>query len=239
MALFSKVSGVLCLVFFLLALALTPSNAISTTYSEGINYGGGACNYEGNFRDSPFFYNGLTAYVPRSKYNGGKGCGTCYEVSCKNNPSCKSGSVTVRAVGKQGDDFLLSSTAWDKIVRDRSAGRVEIKYRSVDCPKSANMAVKIMPGSNAYWFAAQILGGAKAGGVEKVEISKDGSSWKSMSAQGESATWIMNPAKEIVDAGRKVSLRVTAVGGGSQAVLTDIIPAKWSAGKTYESSGNF
>ncbi|CAI5949657.1 unnamed protein product [Closterium sp. NIES-64] len=147
------------------------------------------------------------------------------------------GSVMVRAVGQGG--FNLNSPAWDKIVRDRAAGSVEIDYRSVDCPSSRNMAVRIENDSNAYNFVLQILGAAKSGGVEKVEISKDGRDWKSMKNNGWGATWVLNPAKDIVDAGRKVSVRVTAVGGGQQVVLQDVIPSKWSGGKIYESSTNF
>ncbi|GJP47947.1 hypothetical protein CLOM_g7115 [Closterium sp. NIES-68] len=201
MAHVSKISGGLCLAFFLLALALTPASAVFTSFSVGLNDGGGACNYKGDFRDSPFFNGGLTAYIPQSQYNGGKGCGTCYEVSCKNHKSCRGGSVTVRAVGKQGNgDFLLSSTAWDKIVRDRAAGRVEIKYRGVECPSNGTFAVRVMPGSNPYWFAIQILGVVDA--VEKVEISKDASSWTSLRAMGESATWVLGSgAEKIVGVG--------------------------------------
>ncbi|CAI5501016.1 unnamed protein product, partial [Closterium sp. Naga37s-1] len=147
------------------------------------------------------------------------------------------GNVMVRAVGQGG--FNLNSPAWDKIVRDRAAGSVEIDYRSVDCPSSRTMAVRIENDSNAYNFVLQILGAAKSGGVEKVEISKDGRDWKSMTNNGWGATWVLNPAKDIVDAGRKVSVRVTAVGGGQQVVLQDVIPSKWSGGKIYESSTNF
>ncbi|GJP31766.1 hypothetical protein CLOM_g8873 [Closterium sp. NIES-68] len=245
MALTSNLNSRLHLSFFLLAAVLTvtpgASATYTATYSEGINYGGGACNYEGDFSNSPFFDDGMTAYVPQAKYRGGKACGTCYEIACKNSPSCRRSSVAVRAVGQQGgDNFLLSDDAWDEIVRDRSAGRVEIKYRSVACPRNGGIAVKIMPGSNAYWFAVQVLGAAKAGAVEAVELSKDGGRrWASMSVLGESATWVMNPAKEIVDAGRKVSVRVTAVGNGKQVVLRNVIPVGWSAAQTYESSANF
>ncbi|CAI7900580.1 unnamed protein product [Closterium sp. NIES-54] len=220
---------------------LAPASATTyrSTFSDGINSGGGACYYEGNFRDSEYFYKGLTAYLPQNKYDGGKGCGTCYEIECKNHKSCRSGSVIVRATGRHGDDqFLLASTAWDKIVRGRDAGNVEIKFRSVDCPKNGDIGVKIMPGTNQYWFAVQILGAAKAGGVEGVELSKDGKKWSKMKRLAESATWALDPAKEIVDAGKKVSVRVTAV-GGARVELKDVIPEKWTVGNTYKSSTNF
>ncbi|CAI5500325.1 unnamed protein product [Closterium sp. Naga37s-1] len=233
---------ILTLATLVAALAvLAPASATTyrSTFSDGINSGGGACYYEGNFRDSEYFYKGLTAYLPQNKYDGGKGCGTCYEIECKNHKSCRSGSVIVRATGRHGDDqFLLASTAWDKIVRGRDAGNVEIKFRSVDCPKNGDIGVKIMPGTNQYWFAVQILGAAKAGGVEGVELSKDGKKWSKMKRLAESATWALDPAKEIVDAGKKVSVRVTAV-GGARVELKDVIPEKWTVGNTYKSSTNF
>ncbi|GJP81939.1 hypothetical protein CLOP_g12071 [Closterium sp. NIES-67] len=93
-----------------------------------------------------------------------------------------------------------------------------------------------MPGSNPYWFAIQILGVVDA--VEKVEISKDASSWTSLRAMGESATWVLGSgAEKIVGVGRTVSVRVTEVAqAGQQLVLqlVNVIPAKWSAGTTYE-----
>ncbi|CAI5966741.1 unnamed protein product [Closterium sp. NIES-65] len=227
------------LVAALAALAPASATTYRSTFSDGINSGGGACNYEGNFRESEYFYKGLTAYLPQNKYDGGKGCGTCYEIECKSHKSCRSGSVIVRATGRHGDDqFLLASTAWDKIVRGRDAGNVEIKFRSVDCPKNADIGVKIMSGTNQYWFAVQILGAAKAGGVEGVELSKDGKKWSKMKRLAESATWALDPAKEIVDAGKKVSVRVTAV-GGARVELKDVIPEKWTVGNTYKSSTNF
>ncbi|GJP78871.1 hypothetical protein CLOP_g9137 [Closterium sp. NIES-67] len=235
-------SSLACLGFLVvLASTLLPSaNAVYATFSEGINSGGGACNYEGNLRDDPLFNNGMTAMIPHSRYENGKGCGTCYEVECLNHASCRSSVVTVRAVGVQGEDFLLSDTAWDEISNDRSAGRVEIRYRGVDCPNNGGIAVKIMPGSNPYWFAIQVLGAAGAGGVDLLELSTDGENWTSMSQLGNSATWTLNPAKDVVDVGVAVNLRVTLVGGAQQPLVwTDAIPVGWSAGTTYHADGNF
>ncbi|CAI5988930.1 unnamed protein product [Closterium sp. NIES-64] len=46
-------------------------------------------------------------------------------------------------------------------------------------------------------------------------------------------------SSDVVDKGRKLSVRVTATGGGQQVVLQDVIPSKWSSGKIYESGTNF
>ncbi|CAI5975572.1 unnamed protein product [Closterium sp. NIES-65] len=149
---------------------------------------------------------------------------------------CLEGSVLVRAVGQNGD-FNLNFAAWDRIVGDWAAGRVEIDYRSVDCPSNGGLKVRLVDDSNSYNFALQILEAAGSGGMESVELSNDGSQWASMTTYGWGATWVLNPAKDVVDAGRPVSVRVT--GGGSQVVLQDVIPSDWSAGTTYESGTNF
>ncbi|CAI5988918.1 unnamed protein product [Closterium sp. NIES-64] len=146
------------------------------------------------------------------------------------------GSVLVRAVGQNGD-FNLNFAAWDRIVGDRAAGRVEIDYRSVDCSSNGGVKVRLVDDSNSYNFALQILGAAGSGGVENVELSNDGSQWTSMTTYGWGATWVLNPAKDVVDAGLPVSVRVT--GSGQQVVLQDVIPSGWSAGTTYESGTNF
>ncbi|CAI5530071.1 unnamed protein product [Closterium sp. Naga37s-1] len=231
------IADLLCVGITLLALALPPADAIQATLGD-LNREGTCYWGQFTYADSPYFDKGMVAQVPASNFNSGKGCGTCYQVTCKNSPSCTKGSVMVRAVGLSGG-FNLNFPAWDKIVKDRNVGNVEIDYRSVDCPSSRTMAVRIENNSNVYNFVVQILGAAKSGGVEKVEISNDGKQWKSMTNNGWGATWVLNPAKDVVDKGRKLSVRVTAVGGGQQVVLLDVIPSKWSAGKTYESGTNF
>ncbi|CAI5988912.1 unnamed protein product [Closterium sp. NIES-64] len=173
----------------------------------------GTC-YRGQFdygESSDFDY-GMVAQVPSGDFNSGKGCGRCYEVSCMNHPSCLEGSVLVRAVGQNGD-FNLNFAA------------------------NGGLKVRLVDDSNSYNFALQIIGAAGSGGVENVELSNDGSQWTSMTTYGWGATWVLNPAKDVVDAGLPVSVRVT--GGGQQVVLQDVIPSGWSAGTTYESDTNF
>ncbi|CAI6004448.1 unnamed protein product [Closterium sp. NIES-65] len=232
-----EVGDLLCVGIALLALALSPADAIQATRGD-LNREGTCYWGQFSYADSPYFDKGMVAQVPASNFNSGKGCGTCYQVTCKNSPSCTKGSVMVRAVGVSGI-FNLNFPAWEKIVKDRNVGNVEIDYRSVDCPSSRTMAVRIENNSNVYNFVVQILGAAKSGGVEKVEISNDGKQWKSMTNNGWGATWVLNPAKDVVDKGRKLSVRVTATGGGQQVLLQDVIPSKWSSGKTYESGTNF
>ncbi|CAI5523863.1 unnamed protein product [Closterium sp. Naga37s-1] len=210
MALVSKVGGLLCVGILLLALALNPADA------------------------------GMVAEIPVSKFGAGKACGTCYQVTCKNSKRCNKGaSVTVRAMNNDGDGFTLNNPAWDKIVRDRS-GSVEVEYRSVDCPTNGRgMAVMIERSSGPYYFALYVLGAARNAAVGKVELSTDGNKWTGMTRGGWGARWELPSAKDVVGAGRKVSVRVTAAVTQQQVVLQDVIPSKWSAGKTYESSSNF
>ncbi|CAI5933078.1 unnamed protein product [Closterium sp. NIES-65] len=225
----------LCVGFVLLALVLTPADAMYAT-SVDLNREGTCYRGQFDYGESSDFDYGMVAQVPSGDFNSGKGCGRCYEVSCMNHPSCLEGSVLVRAVGQNGD-FNLNFAAWDRIVADRAAGRVEIDYRSVDCPSNGGLKVRLVDDSNSYNFALQIIGAAGSGGVENVELSNDGSQWTSMTTYGWGATWVLNPAKDVVDAGLPVSVRVT--GGGQQVVLQDVIPSGWSAGTTYESDTNF
>ncbi|CAI5473950.1 unnamed protein product [Closterium sp. Yama58-4] len=177
----------------------------------------------------------MVAQVPAGKFDNSKGCGTCYEVSCTGR-ACKGGSVKVRAIGQAGENFNLDTPVWNKLVGGQG-GQVEVTYDQVDCSSSGGMAVRLMPDAGQYYFALQIFGAARRGRVEKVEISKDGSDWKSMTNNGWGATWVLNPATGVVDAGRAVSVRVS--GSGKQVVLDGVIPSKWRGGEIYKSSKNF
>ncbi|CAI6011503.1 unnamed protein product [Closterium sp. NIES-65] len=150
--------------------------------------------------------------------------------------ACKGGSVKVRAIGQAGENFNLDTPAWNKLVGGQG-GQVEVTYDQVDCSSSGGMAVRLLPDASKYNFALQIFGAARRGRVKKVEISKDGKEWKSMTNNGWGATWVLNPATGVVDAGRAVSVRVS--GSGKQVVLDGVIPSKWSGGKIYQSSKNF
>ncbi|CAI5473945.1 unnamed protein product [Closterium sp. Yama58-4] len=228
------VASLLCVGIVLLgAFALTPADAVPAT--SGDLSGEGTCysRFEGRFRDSPYF--GMVAQVPASKFDNSKGCGTCYEVSCTGR-ACKGGSVKVRAIGQAGENFNLDTPVWNKLVGGQG-GQVEVTYDQVDCSSSGGMAVRLMPDAGQYYFALQIFGAARRGRVEKVEISKDGSDWKSMTNNGWGATWVLNPATVVVDAGRAVSVRVS--GSGKQVVLDGVIPSKWRGGEIYKSSKNF
>ncbi|CAI5481791.1 unnamed protein product [Closterium sp. Yama58-4] len=233
----SKVASLLCAGIFLLALALTPGDA-ATTFAVNGPLSGGQCYNKINYNDSPYFDNGMVAQVPSSDIKGGKGCGTCYRVSCKNHRSCNRGkAVTVRAINDGGSGFNLNYPAWDIISRDRNAGNVQVEYIRVPCPSDSRIAVMIMRYSSKWNFAIQILRVGKSGGVEKVEISSDGNDWKSMRKEG--APWVLNPATGVVDTGSAVSVRVTALGSKRHVVLQDVIPGDWSAGAPYESDNNF
>ncbi|CAI5943557.1 unnamed protein product [Closterium sp. NIES-65] len=174
MALVSKVGGLLCVGILLLALALNPADAVSAR-SEDLNKGASCYPELKNFGDNPYFDKGMVAEIPVSKFDAGKACGTCYQVTCKNSKRCNKGaSVTVRAMNNDGDGFTLNNPAWDKIVRDRS-GSVEVEYRSVDCPTNGRgMAVMIERSSGPYYFALYVLGAARNAAVGKVELSTDG-----------------------------------------------------------------
>ncbi|CAI5998847.1 unnamed protein product [Closterium sp. NIES-65] len=207
MARVSKVASLLCVGIVLLAYALTPANAVQANSAD--LSGEGTCyrDFQGRFRDSPYF--GMVA---------------------------QGGSVKVRAIGQAGENFNLDTPAWNKLVGGQG-GQVEVTYDPVDCSSSGGMAVRLVPDASKYNFALQIFGAARRGRVEKVEISKDGKEWKSMTNNGWGATWVLNPATGVVDAGRAVSVRVS--GSGKQVVLGGVIPSQWSAGQIYKSSKNF
>ncbi|CAI5475881.1 unnamed protein product [Closterium sp. Yama58-4] len=235
MARVSKVASLLCVGIVLLALALTPADAIPATSSDLNSDGTCYRDFQGRFRNSPYF--GKVAQVPVSKFNSNKGCGTCYEVSCSGR-ACKGGSVKVRAIGNSGwEAFNLDAPVWNQLVGGQG-GQVEVTYDPVDCDSSGGMAVRLLGQASRDYFALQILGTAKKGGVDKVELSSDGKKWSSMFIEG--GAWVMRPATGVVESGRAVSVRVTAADGGRQVVLDRVIPSNWSGREeTYKTNKNF
>ncbi|GJP50251.1 hypothetical protein CLOM_g9389 [Closterium sp. NIES-68] len=219
---------------------LAPASAAtySANYNDALSYYGGQC-FSGIFlSDTP--YNGLVAKIPSNKFQRGLGCGTCYEIRCTNHESCRNGGVNVTAIDDAGNGFLLSSEAWDKIVKERSTQKVDVTARRVNCARSGGMAVLVMSGSDPSWFWIQILNVANCGGVAGVEVARDGAtSWTKMSRMYDTGQWELKPATAVVAPGKKISVRVTGL-GGRKVELKNVIGADWlGGGQTYTSNANF
>ncbi|CAI7763122.1 unnamed protein product [Closterium sp. NIES-54] len=211
-----------------------PADAIPASSSDLNSDGMRYRKFEGRFRNSPYF--GKVAQETASKFNNNKGCRTCYEVSCTGH-ACKGGSVKVRVIGTSGwEAFNLDTPVWNQLVGSQG-GQVEVTYGQVDCDSSGGMAVRVLSESSRDYFALQIFGAAKKGGVENVELSRDGKQWKSMFVEG--GAWVLRSATGVVDSGHAVSVRMTAVSVGRKAVLDGAIPSDWRGGEIYKTNKNF
>jgi expansin len=153
-------------------------------------------------------------------------CGSCIAIS---GPK---GSVTVRIVdscpGCEEHHLDLSESAFAKIA-DLKAGRVPIRYQTVACKVSGDMAYKFKDGSHEFWTAIQIRNHRIP--VTKVEAKTNGAYVEMKRAD---YNYFIND-KGIKD--DPIALRITAADG---QVVEDSMPgAKGKAGQEFPGTAQF
>ncbi|MCE3216515.1 Expb2p [Datura stramonium] len=144
---------------------------------------GGACGYGNDVRTPPF-----SAMVSAGNGNilkGGKGCGACYQVKCKENSACSeipiSVIITDECPGSYRNGtafhFDLSGTAFGALAKPgqadllRGAGILNIGYKRVACNyPQTTVAFKIDQGSNPSYFSRVIEFENREGGLGSVEL---------------------------------------------------------------------
>jgi len=154
----------------------------------GGNEGGNACGYI----DLPkvTFPKGFSVAIGSDNFDGGYGCGACYEVTCTgpygNNPNCFCGDANQRSVIVQATDecpecsnehFDLNTQAFEAIVAPGLAGtcgKITTEYRRVSCDFKSNIKIRSKSGTSGYWYGLHIDDVAGYGAIKEVKLREAG-----------------------------------------------------------------
>ncbi|CAI9294282.1 unnamed protein product [Lactuca saligna] len=162
--------------------------ALATWYGDRHGAGsGGACGWANDVKSAPF--SAMIAAGNANLFLEGKGCGTCYQVLCTQEPYCSKNPITVTITDECPGEcnkvpfaFDLSGTAFGAMSNPgqadnlRNLGQVNIQYRRVACNYgSTKIAFKIDPKVNPYWFAMAVEFCEGDGGLDAVEVAANGS----------------------------------------------------------------
>ncbi|GAA0151886.1 hypothetical protein Leryth_014883 [Lithospermum erythrorhizon] len=227
------------------------SVAEATWYGSptGAGSDGGACGYSNAVDQAPF--SSLITALSESLFNGGKGCGACYQVKCTDNAACSGNPVTVVVTDEcpgcslkwGGVHFDLSGTAFGAMANSgqedqlRNAGDLQIQYMRVACNyPGVSVAFHVDSGSNPYYFAALIEYENGDGDLSGVDLKQalDSDSWLPMQ-QSHGAVWKLDNHGQLQ---APFSVKLTS-GNGNTLVADNVIPAGWQPGTTYRSIVNF
>lgn len=221
----------------------------ATWYGEPLGEGssGGACGYT-KLADTP--YGPKIAAGNDPIFQGGSGCGACFEVKC-NYPSCKSEPTRIIITDQcpGGTYCSTSQPAFDlsgAAISDmavsgkdgelRNIGLYDILYKRVPCEyPNQNIAFQVDAGSSAFWLSLLVKYMGGPGDIESVEIRTTGSSSFQPAKHNWGASWMLintsgQPFKGPYD------VKIVSKLNGHTVIAEKAIPEFFEPGKLYESN---
>lgn len=224
------------------------SDAHSTYYTGVDDVSGG---YKGNcgYGDLSLALASSPAYGPLFfagsplLYQGGGGCGSCYEVRCANSDACSGRSIVVTMTDfcpTEGNlpwcapdkvHFDLSGYAMSQIVKDVAVGTTPLEYRRVDCVREGPAVVGVV--GNPYWMEIAVMNLAKSGTYDKMRIKDSSGIWKDLKRDW-GVNFVVNEQLH-----GSISIQVSDSSSGDMATLPDCIPEDWVSGSRYACTSNY
>lgn len=208
---------------------------------------GGACGYGNLFNTG---YGTQTAALSTTLYNGGYGCGQCFQMRCVQSKWCFPGSpiTTVTATNlcppnwaEASDNggwcnpprqhFDMAKPAFIDIA-DWHAGIVPVMYRRVPC--ASNGGIKFQFQGNSWWLLVYVMNVGGPGDVSTMAVKGSYSGWLGMSHNWGASYQVFSRLQ-----GQSLSFRVTCYTTGQTIVAYNVAPAGWSFGETYQAAVNF
>ncbi|MQM05435.1 hypothetical protein Taro_038247 [Colocasia esculenta] len=171
-------------------------------------------------------------------------------VKCTNNPACSGNPVTVVITDEcpggpclaESVHFDMSGTAFGdmalpgKADQLRNAGTLSVQFMRTACSYlGVNMAFRVDSGSNPHYLAVLIEYEDGDGDLSAVDLRSGTGSWLPMQ-QSWGAVWKLDSGSALQ---APFSLRLTTLTSGNTIVVSNVIPAGWQAGATYNSLVNF
>ncbi|KAF8697900.1 hypothetical protein HU200_035397 [Digitaria exilis] len=201
---------------------------------------GGACGFK-NVNLPPF--SAMTSCGNQPLFKDGKGCGSCYQIRCKNHPACSGNPETViitdmnyYPVAKY--HFDLSGTAFGAMAKPgrneelRHAGIIDIQFKRVPCNyPGRKVTFHVEEGSNPMYLAVLVEFEDGDGDVEQVDLMEANSrNWMPM-RESWGSIWRMDSNHRLQ---APFSLRITNE-SGRKLVANRVIPANWAPNNYYRS----
>ncbi|XP_047045671.1 expansin-B3-like [Lolium rigidum] len=201
---------------------------------------GGACGFK-NTDQYPF--SSMTSCGNEPIFKDGKGCGSCYQIRCTNDPACSGNPETVvitdmnyYPVAKY--HFDLSGTAFGAMAKPglndklRHSGIIDIQFKRVPCEfPGLKVTFHVEQGSNAVYFAVLVEYEDGDGDVVQVDLMEaNAGSWTPM-RESWGSIWRLDSGHRLQ---APFSMRITNE-SGKQLVADKIIPANWAPSASYRS----
>jgi hypothetical protein len=206
---------------------------------------GGACGYK-DVDKAPF--DGMTACGNEPIFKDGLGCGSCYEIKCKEPAECSDKPVLVKVTDKNYEHiaayhFDLSGKAFGSMAKKgeddklRKAGELTVQFRRVKCkyPSGTKIEFHVEKGSSDMYLALLVKFAAGDGNIVAVDIKPKGSDEFLPMKPSWGAIWRIDPEKPLK---APFTIRLTSE-SGSHLVQDDVIPADWKPNTVYKSKLQF
>ncbi|KAG8048341.1 hypothetical protein GUJ93_ZPchr0008g12358 [Zizania palustris] len=208
----------------------------------------GACGYKDTSAEG---YGVQTVAVSTVLFNGGAGCGACYEVRCVDSPDgCKAGAapVVVTATnlcppnpGQSSENggwcnpprehLDLTMPAFLQIAQEK-AGIVPISYRRVPCVKQGGIRYTIT--GNKYFNLVMVTNVGGAGDVSSLMVKGNKRvKWTTLKRN-----WGQEWQTSEDLTGESLTFRVMT-GDHRKATSWHVLPRDWQFGVTYQATKNF
>ncbi|KXG38973.1 hypothetical protein SORBI_3001G306500 [Sorghum bicolor] len=207
------------------------------------NYNGGACGIK-NVNLPP--YNGFTACGNVPIFKDGKGCGSCYEVRCKEMPECSGNPITVFITDMNYEPiapyhFDFSGKAFGSLAKPglndklRHCGIMNVEFRRVRCKLGGKIMFHVEKGSNPNYLAVLVKNVADDGNIVLMELEDKASPGFKPMKQSWGAVWRFDTPKPVKG---PFSIRLTSE-SGKKLVAPNVIPATWKPDTLYNSNIQF
>ncbi|XP_047049244.1 expansin-B2-like [Lolium rigidum] len=211
---------------------------------------GGACGFK-NVNRYPL--SAMTSCGNEPLFQGGAGCGTCYQIRCTrtNNPACSGQTKTVvitdmnyYPVAKY--HFDLSGTAFGALAMPgqndqlRHAGIIDMQFRRVPCNFAGmKLGFYVLRGANPNYLPVLVQYANRDGTVVKMDLMRSTNGrptgrWEPM-YRSWGSVWRCDSRDALLG---PLSLRVTSE-SGKTLVANNVIPNGWKGDTIYSSNIQF
>ncbi|KAL0560942.1 hypothetical protein IC582_001360 [Cucumis melo] len=188
--------------------------------------------------------NGYAAGVVPSLFKQGAGCGSCFQVRCKDRRFCSRVGTKVVATDQNYDnryDFVLSKKAYASMALKNKTnellnlGTIDVEYKRIPCTyKNKNLLVRVEEWSQKpFYLALKFLYQGGQTEITRVEIAEVGSdNWESMK-RNYGAIWDIN--KQLEGA---LQLKIVVTSENNQIEnlywAVNDLPEDWENGEIYD-----